>query len=852
MADDCIDRLMDEELQKKLFGDRKMPKELVKRFVDLIESAKQTKDSIGFEKRVSQYIQETRKLNEVEKAKKAMNIRKAKERMDYYDQVAFRKDPAEGFKAILTESKFLADSGRDSIQHRGAAISGKYKNYLHAKLNEMKNLKLFASGQIDKEIMTELGHLYEGKNMGSTKNPDAVGIAKTLFEMNNMGLRDQQAAGASVKFDPKYWAPQTHNPSSIRDAGFKTWADTILPRLDHEATFGKHAGDSKKIMEILGREYKKAKAGFAGVDTVIGGDDVEDMLKGTAYTRSFDTKLSSSRFFRFKNPVAAYEYNAKFGTGNLMETYLTDIDRTSKMVGAMQKFGSNPEASIQADMDRMMAKFKKNGELEKADRLMRERKGIVDLFNQVMGKNNMPGQNEIAKIGSAIRTSMVLSKMMFSGIRSMGNVVPTMMALKTNTGENLLQVAHKTVSSWVDSLPKSGRQEISREAGFFLDDWHSNFIDSAIGTTNEYGLASRTATQMLKMNGLKFFTDSARTAYARSMMRAIANNANTEFKKLDPVFQGSLRTAGIQAHDWEFMKLAVKDTPKGYKLATPEALLELDPKMKEVRIAAANARMSPENYLADLQTKYSAFIIQGADVASTSAGGRVLNIMHGGHMAGTGWGEIRRLLFQFKSFGIQQHFIVQQLLNSKPDERALIHGNLISGKKDWMSFGQLVVMSAAMGYVTQGIIDTVNGKGIKDPRNPDTWWDALQKGGAGGLYADFLFGEWDNMWISPSESVLGPTFGQVFGTGARVVARSRNYYLGGDEKQGDKLVKETTRLVRNNIPFQQLPLMKQALDYLQNDVIQESLTPGYKARSDLNKWRDEQKRLQIFDGGEEK
>jgi hypothetical protein len=834
---------MDPEVQKKLFGDVQVSKAAIGRLVDDIENIKklslENPELGSFQSRAMEYIKEKRELTEVQKNMRALNLKLAVNRMQFYSQEAFMKDPSEGFKSILDFSTGYANSGRDSVHARITTLKHDYANTLLGGLEKAGVSDIFLSGKIDLDVHKGIAAIAEGKAPEGI-SAEAAKAAQVIHNLNTKMFKDMRDAGAPVRYMPGYITAQTHNIAKVSQTDFKTWFNDVFPLLDKKRTFGTNSGDITAMGVQMQAIYKAIKAGSVGVDTIMSGLEIEDMLKNVGNTRSAAQKLSQSRFLHFKDPEGAFNYNSMYGNGSLAENVSYDFSRKATMIGSMQKLGTNPEAALLADMDRMEAKFRRDGRLDLADNLKRERLGVHNLYKEVMGSTSMPGQNTLAKVSLIIRQMNALSKLGYAGVRSISNFAVAAMEIKSQTGKNVLEAHWDTINEWMSAIPKDSQKDFARRAGIFLQDMNNEILNAGgvLGAHGKPGMMAQSMKMMFKLTALDMNTRSPKIAFGNMFMQEMADNSGKSFTELNPRTQANLLTAGFGAKDFDLFKYAIEEMPDGRKMVTSEAIGNLSEDIVSAR--AAELEMTPRKYIRELQQKFSGHMAMSGEIVSTSAGPRMRNILNAGTFTGTYEGEIRRLLGQFKSFAVGAHFTAARFLNSTPDEAALLKGIALSKGKDFNSFAQFLVGATIMGYIGQALVDFANGKGVKDPGKVATWIDAAAKGGAGALYTDFLAGEYDR--FNFAENLLGPTVGQIAGPGAKLVTRGRKALTG--EKAGSAGI-DAVRLIRNNIPFQQVPLAKQALDYLQMNVINESLKPGHLSRSERFKRKDAKERTDI-------
>ncbi len=845
MASDCVTRLLGADVKKALFGNRDVPEPLLKRFVDDLSKIKQMVDEGKvegtYEGRAAKYIKEQRELSKIEENIKTMNSAKALNRFKFYTQPAFLKDPLEGLKAMYSFSKTLANGGQNTVKGRVDALRWDYANSIWGQLKEKGLEKMFVSGALDKEVRLGVEALWKGKN--ADISPEALEIAKTVKTLNEKFIRDMRAAGLPVRELEGFITTQMHSRERVEAAGFEAWSEKIFPLLDHEKTFGVEAGNINAQEEILKASYESIRGGGGSVDSQIGGPEIEDTIMRTGYTMSLADKTTQSRSLHFKDALAAHTYNEQFGRGTLAETLARDAERKAKIVALTTFMGTNPEGSMKADMDRLVTHFERTGDKTRADIVKRARADgtIENIYKEVTGATSIPGVSTLSNISRNARLMVSLADLAFTGVRSLSNFAIQAMEIRNTTGQNFLEAHLTALQEWLKAIPKENRQAYAKGASFYLGDTNRELLAQGFNE-GKPGLGAKAMQRMMEWNGLSLGNDASRIGYGNTFMWDIANNSDKKFKDLVPGRQASLLTAGIEAPDYEIIKHAQETAVDGRVMTTADQIPKLEI-TDEIKARAKELKMSSENYLREMQLRYSGYMALTGDVVTTTPGTREMAIIKRGTLEDTMEGELRRLGFLFKSYAVQAHFIGLRTLNARPDLAALERGVLqSSGQKDFGGLAMLVTSMTAIGYVAQALIDTANGKGVQDPRKAQTWVDAMGKGGAGGLYMDYLTGQHDK--YSFAEQLAGPVIGQIAGPAAKIVAEARNAAING--KSSKQLLNDTTRLVRSNIPFQQVPGAKQALDYLQRNVIMESLNPGYLTRSKAFRRRDDKDRLHVL------
>jgi hypothetical protein len=168
------------------------------------------------------------------------------------------------------------------------------------------------------------------------------------------------------------------------------------------------------------------------------------------------------------------------------------------------------------------------------------------------------------------------------------------------------------------------------------------------------------------------------------------------------------------------------------------------------------------------------------------------------------------MLGQFKAFSVA---MLQQTWG-----REIYGGG--SGLGRAAGIAELMVSSLVLGYAAMTLRDFVYGRSPRDPRDPQTIAAAFAAGGGLSIYGDFLFGSFSRYGSSFGDSLLGPTFGQI-----STLADLKSSWQSGNDGAA-----EAFKVLRQNLPFQNVWMTRTALDHLIVYRIQEALNPGYLAR----------------------
>jgi hypothetical protein len=104
------------------------------------------------------------------------------------------------------------------------------------------------------------------------------------------------------------------------------------------------------------------------------------------------------------------------------------------------------------------------------------------------------------------------------------------------------------------------------------------------------------------------------------------------------------------------------------------------------------------------------------------------------------------------------------------------------------------------------------------------------QGGGLGIFGDYLFGQYDRMGHSLTESLAGPVVGAASDL-FNLWNEAKGYAIGSLEGGKPKDVRpDALRFAENNLPFVNLFYVRLALDHLFLFQLQEAMSPGYLRR----------------------
>ena len=334
-------------------------------------------DEINVDK-ISQEVSEQIKLQKkINKRNAIENEIKGRKYVEYiFDN--FNDDPAEGLISILVGTNRRVAGARASVATQQQASVNQLIAGFNAKLKNEKSFQLFdkADKETQRRIVRTMYELNQKKTSMEEQlgmkppitetNPDIIRLAEAMegySEMIRLKLNDR---GANISKLWGYIVRQSHDPYLVRDAAkvlgknledmddgidpnlkskkdinynrnYKAWRDFVMEKLDQERTFA-GVEDIEEFMlfvynSLVKNQYLKsdgAEFTFGSRQTARG----KDVAKAAG--------LSAKRVLHFKTADNWFDYNDKFGVGNLKESFFSGLQTAGRNIGIMDTLGTKP------------------------------------------------------------------------------------------------------------------------------------------------------------------------------------------------------------------------------------------------------------------------------------------------------------------------------------------------------------------------------------------------------------------------------------------------------------------------------------------------------------------------------
>lgn len=492
----------------------------------------------------------------------------------------------------------------------------------------------------------------------------------------------------------------------------------------------------------------------------------------------------------------------KYSERNVMESMVGHVRQMTRDVALVEAFGPNPDLQFEALVNKFLTEAVRADDA-KAQALRGKARYLARLYDYVAGNNPPPESRTLSEAMSAFRSWQIASKL---GSAAITSITDSATIALTNHVNNLnhAQVFLNTLNAWTPQ----GRRYAQRMA--LLTDTLIGEADRfAVENLTTRDVGTKVASFVMRASGLNFLTEARRVGFALTMMDAIGHLTRryTDVTKLKEEDGRALASAGITQEIWDVWRQARLETRGANNtLLSPDAIreLDIDPGLKQRAIDTLIG-----------------LVAQETDVAVIQPGARERVQMSFGQETNSINGEIARTVFLFKAFPwamLQRHW-----------ERGL---------QGFEGGGRYAYMAALFGLTTTGgiianwINDILSGK---DPRNINPTEQAgfrnlfagYLKGGAMGMYGDFLFSETSQYGGGGlAEALAGPALGTI-GQMTRVGPGNLVQAAAGEETNWEA---EAIDFARSNTPGANLWYTKALTDRFIFQHLQELANPGYNDR----------------------
>ncbi len=653
----------------------------------------------------------------------------------------------------------------------------------------------------DPKKLTDLLKEMRGEDSG---NPLAKKGAEAWLKTAEEARMEFNRNGGVVGKLDDWGFPQHHSQEKVATAGKEAWIDQIMPLLDRERyqdDLGQGWNDAR-MRDFLGKAWDTiATNGHANT--------VPGQFSGTGKRAN---RHSEERQIHFKTADDVLKYWDTFGDRTALEILEGHISTMAKDIAFIERLGPNANLTYQTLRDEALKQATMEDPV-KTPRLEGQFAKLDSSYDYWAGKaiaQTLSNLNVAGKLGGAVWASIFGDKPMMEAVSHM-NDLP---AIKRWTTEIALLNPAATE-----------QRRMLQTQGLMLESVRSGLMrfNETLGGSSFTG---RLAGAVMRVTGMQAINDIRKGAFGASLMSAIGNQIKegVSYGALHESDIRTLRNYGITEADWKTWQLAqLMDWGHGNThVLSPEGIAKItDAQLTEAGIVAADAK--PEDFQAarrDATVKLLGAVNTESEFGIVTPGWRERAQFYSNLQRGTFWGEISRSVLQFKAFPWAQF---QRIMDAVANQDGPVSKAVMTAA--------LVASTTLAGAMLLQLREVLAGK---DPRNMwadkpydkfKFWGAAFLQGGAGGIYADFLYQANQTRYGSGIlEAMAGPTVGPLLSLG---FVQPLNAARGAMEGKQTHLAAQTIQQAKGFIPGGNMWFTKTAMDHLVWQRVMESLSPGY-------------------------
>ena len=673
-------------------------------------------------------------------------------------------------------------------------------------------------------------------------NPQILKLAEIMEKYSEMIRQKLNDRGANIEKMWGYIVKQSHDPFRVRNAAdslglklddikidesikgtdinyeknYKAWKNYVMQKLDGDRTFANTDNVEEFLQEVyntlVGNKYLIAD----GVSNVYGSRTSKNITKDSNF----------KRILHFKTADDWFDYNEKFGVGNLKESFYSGIQTAGRNIGIIDSLGAKPKENfekIRFAVQRRIIAQKKGSQSERI-----ARPESFDKYMKVIDGSIYTVANfGVARYSAIARSIASMSKLGGATISAAADVGIYGSEMRFQ-GRSFLGGMAEALGSLMRIKNTKQKKDIAQMLGFIVDNTiYDMSARYQVGDNLSKGWSNAQRT-FFKYNALAWWTNTLKEGSMLGMANYFARQKNIQFKNLNKQLQELFTMYNIDSTKWDVIrKIAMEKADDGMEFINIGMLDKIsDTDMKKI----LNVDSLTERQLTIEKEKFkssvSGMLLDRSIYAVIEPDARLKANMTRGFLAGTAEGEAIRFVGQFKAFPLA---ILTKVLGR---EMSYFKGPNIT-KADYgrgaVGMTALMTTSLFMGYLSMSIKDLLKGKKPRDPNKFNTIMAAFLQGGGLGIYGDVLFKE-----VRGGSDIASALAGPVPLTGFDILA-GITYGIRGE---GGKAGKAAFTAIKNNIPFLNLFYIKSAYDYLIGHQLMETMNPGVLKRVEKRMKKD--------------
>lgn len=727
----------------------------------------------------------------------------------------FRGREADGIAALLAGDGVVREDFLQSADAVGKSLTGRYVGGFLAELNRKGRewYVLFRSGAMDRDISAALFSLDNpAEEFRGAK--EALDIARIMFRWEELARRDGNRAGAWREKEPGHILSQIHDRSRIRLAGFNQWKTDILPLLDWNRTADGQLEPGVDTDEFLKAVYEDISTGVRLKR------EAQENYSAAARPGIVGTVYDlRERDLHFRNGEAWFQYNKRYGRGNLREAFLSGLERAAQNTALMRVFGPFPQDNLERIVDDVRQSLYARNDFAGIDRLNNSLKRLSNQMKEVDGTLAIEGNPSPALVARHVRSGEALFRL-GGALRSFFGDGSGLSSGGMYQGRDFFASLMQALIALIRGRDSAAQRRIMSMCGVFFDSMNGGLASRFAG---EEFPGKMTGLQQLffRMHCLEWWTDIWKTSVTLMMSHELALEKDLTWDALTDARRRILRRYGIDAGRWELLRAGETQAADGRDYLTPEAAYDAPDALLEACLTRQGKQTSPEDVAElreEIASRLRTYFQDCADYAVPESDAHSRAAVRQRSAAETDVDEVLRFVTQFRTFPAAslQHAAGREFFGRGAETWG---DALFYNTEGMMNFTRLFLMTTLFGYGSMCAKQRIAQEAPHDPPSPQTLLAAAVQSGSLGIYGDFLFGEAARMEGQKGDAQDG-----------RASGTKSVYDVYRDIKEGRDVSMEYVRSFFSHVPGNTLFWFRAAFDHFIEYNLFEMTNPGYISR----------------------
>jgi hypothetical protein len=731
-------------------------------------------------------------------------------------------DPAKAYQTLIENvGQLELPQGFVDVAGHQRAIYGLALAQLDAMLHEFKGVDFSPSGV--KVALTgatrnkaRLANVVRELHGEATGDELAAGFAQSAAKvMEDLRLRFNAAGGSIAK--RKDWAmPQSHDKVALLKAQKDAWVEFITPLLDTKWMKHPLTGDDMPpadVRKTLGDVYDNLVSdGWHEREAEM----VKRGLSAISNTRA------DPRALIFKDADAWMKYSARFGSGDdALAILISHIRGMTKDIAAMEVLGPNPTAMLeyirqfvvqQASLRRagMPAHFptvreitgiefrpgsKFRDPLAYANAMTKRAENMWRIYTGAASAPESPGW---AEVSTTIKNVNVATKLGGAFVSGLGDPF-WQIAARRFAG----LPASKIIGDMVNQI-KAGGERAARRSGIiaetFLHMHNEGAREGAAWSASK--VSGYVADRVLTLSMLSSLTRAGNHAMSMGIQGHLADMAGKAFADLDPRLRRMFRRWGLEATDWDAIRLDAAGRVRDVDFLSPA----------DIRRQLVDNGGDPS-----IAERYLGMTLGEAQYATLTGTITAQARVYGNMQAGTAQRELWSMFMQFKSFAVNL-----ALLQISRMAREFVSQGFSRGAQ----YAALALGMATLGgALVEQLQQLRNGK---DPRAMNTgefWLAAAYRSGGMSIWGDLLYASENRFGGGVASTIAGPSAGTLNDILNLTYGSAKKSLLFTDDQQKTNFGRQLSSAVSRYTPGSSIWYVRAAWERALMDNLQRMLDP---------------------------